>query len=284
MTAKDSATANRSLRAEDRWCEHSTSSRRPEQTIRVLHVDDNDAQRDAVRQCLQPDARFPLATASGWDDVSRLLDPPTCDVVVCELRPFGRTELEVVDEIRRRGLRIPVVVLTSAGSESWASEAFRRGAADYIRLGDDELKHLPERLTAVVSHVHRRYDSAGATAVHGAAEPSNLDALIESLSFVWVASLDGQLRRFTPRWATLLGYDPRELSAMPLVRLVHPDDFAATKKGICRLKAGRQIEGFETRLRCHDGSYKWFMWNAAPRLDEGVFLAIGHDVTARKDA
>ena len=106
--------------------------------------------------------------------------------------------------------------------------------------------------------------------------------LIESLSVVWIAGFDGFLKRWSPRLGAILGYSRDELMVMPLQSLIHPDDLAAADT-VGRLCRGEGVDGVEIRLRARDGEYKWILWNAVPCLSEGVYLAMGHDLTARKD-
>ena len=67
---------------------------------------------------------------------------------------------------------------------------------------------------------------------------------------------------YSPRYFTMLGYEPTELSASLETwrSLLHPDDRPVAEKAMARY-FGRQAEehSIETRLRAKDGSWRWML-------------------------
>lgn len=97
-----------------------------------------------------------------------------------------------------------------------------------------------------------------------------------------VASADGYFLKLNPAWQAMLGYDERELLAMPFIELVHPDDRRATLEAQQRQGAGEAILNFVNRYRCKDGSYRWLEWRTTPALDQAVVFAVARDITERR--
>ncbi len=94
----------------------------------------------------------------------------------------------------------------------------------------------------------------------------------------------GYFRRLNPAWEQTLGFTREELMSRPFVEFVHPDDRARTLAQNGAVRGGGQAVDFENRYRCKDGSYRWLLWNSAPRTDERVIYAVARDITARKQA
>ena len=70
--------------------------------------------------------------------------------------------------------------------------------------------------------------------------------------------------------------------AVRYVDLVHPEDLDAFGSELHRLASGNPVKGFEMRMFCRDGSYRWTQWNGTPFPSERVIYAHGRDVTERK--
>ena len=85
----------------------------------------------------------------------------------------------------------------------------------------------------------------------------------------------------TPRGRRVLGWTPEDLADRPFIEFVHPDDVGATMaESIAEWdETSHTRSGFENRLRCRDGSYRWIEWTSQRRGD--LIYATGRDVTAR---
>lgn len=131
----------------------------------IYIVDDDAAVRDALRLLLATEgysvATFPSAPA--------LLASVTSDSVGCVIADVRMPEvsgLELLAELRRRDLRLPVIIITGHGDVPLAVEAMKSGAVDFLEKPfDDEalfesvkrassqgavvqLRHAEERKTA----------------------------------------------------------------------------------------------------------------------------------------
>jgi PAS domain S-box-containing protein len=84
-----------------------------------------------------------------------------------------------------------------------------------------------------------------------------------------------------PAWERLLGWDAISLKTHNYFDLVHPDDVARTVHESEAEWDSTESErfGFENRLRCRDGSYRWIEWTSRRRGD--LMYATGRDVTRR---
>ncbi len=103
---------------------------------RVLIVDDDPAVRTVLKRILSGDG-YSLEEA---EDAFRALDqldahPP--DAVLLDLKMPGMDGLALLDNLRQRGLDVPVVVLTGHGDQFTARECLEAGAAAYLTKPPD---------------------------------------------------------------------------------------------------------------------------------------------------
>ena len=83
----------------------------------------------------------------------------------------------------------------------------------------------------------------------------------------------------------MLGYEADELSGMPVLDLIHPDDREGALESARTLATGVHAQRYENRLRCKDGSYKWLGWTVqTPGKENGLVYAVARDITEQKRA
>jgi PAS domain S-box-containing protein len=97
-----------------------------------------------------------------------------------------------------------------------------------------------------------------------------------------VCRSDGTLVAVNPAWTTMLGWSEEDLLASNFLGLIHPDDVESTLAELASLDQGAQTFRFENRFRTRDGGYRLISWTAVPK--EGLFYAIGRDITAERGA
>jgi PAS domain S-box-containing protein len=95
---------------------------------------------------------------------------------------------------------------------------------------------------------------------------------------------NGYFKRLNPAWERTLGWTRAELMSRPFIEFVHPDDRERTLGQNARVRSGGQALGFENRYLCRDGTFRWFLWNAAPDADGRVIYSVARDITERKAA
>jgi len=93
---------------------------------------------------------------------------------------------------------------------------------------------------------------------------------------------DGYFDWVSPTLERTLGWTIEEMMARPWLDFLHPDDIKPTLAEVSSLFAGNQTIAFENRYRHKDGSYRWFLWNAQPYLEEQVIYGAAVDITEAK--
>ncbi len=118
--------------------------------MHILLVEDDDELASRLARGLGQ-AGFVIERASDGHDGLELALQPQMDVIVLDLGLPGKSGLEVLREIRSRGITTPVLVLTARGT--WADKVggLNDGADDYLT----KPFHLPE-LIARLNALRRR--------------------------------------------------------------------------------------------------------------------------------
>jgi PAS domain S-box-containing protein len=132
--------------------------------------------------------------------------------------------------------------------------------------------------------LRRRFSelSRTVTALQGAEERDHFFHL--SLDLLLIAGFDGSIRQINPAFERICGARREEIQARPLIAFIHPDDRNRTEAELDKIKAGHPTASFEVRILRSDGSHRWILWSATPRVEKGLIYAVGHDITELKQA
>jgi len=100
--------------------------------IRVLVVDDSRAMREfVVRYILEPNGFETLEAADGIEGMRQILQGDV-DLVLLDLEMPRMNGFEMLDALHAQHREVPVILMTSHGSEAIAVEMFRKGVRDYL--------------------------------------------------------------------------------------------------------------------------------------------------------
>lgn len=161
--------------------------------MRLLLVEDDVTLGAQLRVTLQQ-AGYAVDLSMDGIDAEALGDIEPYDLVILDLGLPKRSGLEVLANWRRRGNKVPVVVLTARGSWQEKVEGFKAGADDYIGK-PFQMEELLARVDAVLKRSQGA--SAGPLSVYGI----TLDEATQSL-----VGKDGRQESLTGTEYRLLRY------------------------------------------------------------------------------
>ncbi len=155
--------------------------------VRVLIVDDQNLVRRGIRGLLELSDDVAVAgEAADGDEALRALAECDPEVMLLDLRMPGRDGISTLEELSRRGIDLPVLVLTTFDDAELVLRAIRAGARGYL-LKDVTLEQLVDGIrtvasgdtlvhTALPAHTPQgRLGSAGE--IHGALTERETDVL-----------------------------------------------------------------------------------------------------------
>jgi PAS domain S-box-containing protein len=98
---------------------------------------------------------------------------------------------------------------------------------------------------------------------------ARLRTIIDAIpGFVWSAASDGNVDFVNQRWCDYTGVSKEDTRGSGWQSAVHPDDAGPLRDYWQALLQSGEPGQFETRLRCFDGTFRWFLIKAVPLRDE----------------
>jgi serine/threonine-protein kinase RsbW len=113
---------------------------------RILIVDNNDELRAMLEQVLKELGHEVVATGDREQALARE-DLDEFDLIISDLTEDEHSGVQLLSELKRKRLMVPVVVSSDEGQQPGIVKAFKMGAANFLRLpyNKDELRDIVEK-------------------------------------------------------------------------------------------------------------------------------------------
>jgi PAS domain S-box-containing protein len=251
----------------------------PEDTISVLHVDDDPSQLQVAKLILeQTDPKLHVqSTGDPHEALHRITQQPV-DCIVTDYMMPDLNGIQLATKIRQH-TDAPIILYTGQGSEELAEEAFAVGVDDYIRKEPEPAHYqvLAKRIRSAVDK-HR-------AETHLQRSEENYRSLVDHASQGIIVVQDGLLRFINPRLTEMTGYAPEELIDKPFIDFLHPDD----RHGTLEQYRNRDASGttlYLFRIITKNGDVLWIEVNGIGIDWNGVSATLHFltDITERRQA
>jgi len=217
--------------------------------MRVLMIDDHALFRMGLSELLE---RRGIEVAGAVGDCEQgigMVETQAPDVVLLDMRMPAMNGLEVLQELRKREVSMPVVMLTTSRDESDVVNALQNGARGYL-LKDMEPDDLIKALNDIV---------AGQTVV------------APELTIVLAKAVQGDAAASAPIHRALAELTPRELEIL------------------CHLAEGQSNKVIARNLGISDGTVKLHVKAILRKLEvhsrvEAAVIAVEQDLCGRNSA
>jgi len=100
--------------------------------VRILVVDDDDEFRESLSLNLMDEGFAVTTFANGPSALEHVAAGESADVILLDWRMPGMNGLEVLRELRQRGVMTPVIFLTALSDDIYEEAALAGGAVDFI--------------------------------------------------------------------------------------------------------------------------------------------------------
>ncbi|WP_229519956.1 ATP-binding protein [Massilia oculi] len=230
---------------------------------RILIADDNNDMRAYLKALLEPHAEVRVCADGQAAFELALAEPPDLllsDVMMPKLDGFG-----LIAQVRgSEALRLlPVMLLSARAGEEAKVEGLQAGADDYLVKPFSANELLARVRTQVDMGRERRQMEHDARA-----REAHVRALVDaSPAMLWTTDNDGQCTYLSQRWYDYTGRTPEQDLGLGWLENTHPDDRQRAGEIFLAANAGREPFSIDYRLRCHDGSYRWFIDAGLPRVN-----------------
>ncbi len=120
------------------------------ETYRILVLDDDPTQCDLFKLYLESTVGHIVDDVHCARDLYPLLESASYDLLFLDYRLPDATGLEILEELKARGISLPVIMMTGEGNEHIAVQAMQYGATDYLVKGDYQIVNLPGLISQTV--------------------------------------------------------------------------------------------------------------------------------------
>ncbi|HEU5103897.1 MAG TPA: PAS domain S-box protein [Roseiflexaceae bacterium] len=248
--------------------------------VHILLVEDEAAHAELILRAFElhgGNARLSVARSLA-EARAHLQRPAAPALIIADWRLPDGDSLELLATVA-----IPIVIMTSHGSERVAVEAMRTGALDYVVKTEAsllEMPHIAERALRQWRNIVERERAEGALR-----ESEARYRLITEHANDLISLLDqnGLLLYLSPSIQTLLSYEPAELQGTTVFDLIHPEDLDQVRERWDQLDARRRAQ-FIYRIRHRNGEWRWFEAQGSLAEREGGYYAVlvSRDITERR--
>ena len=250
------------------------------ETYRILYLEDDDEQREALSGKLAALGHEVCAASSGQLGLAELeRSAAPFDAVLCDLNMPGMTGFEVMRQARPNHRVLPFIILTAHGTIDLGIQAIKRGAFHFVTK--------PFSLDEIELHLRQAVDH---TRTQRRLERSEqlLSMLMETVPDI-IYSLDpqGNFLSLSKSGERLLGFTVEEMLGQSVFTLVHPDDRARVLAGLERSvhEHDDAIQTIEFRMANKGGEVRDYEVSRRLVFDGDRLVrndGIARDITERK--
>ncbi|MDY0166084.1 MAG: response regulator [Thermoguttaceae bacterium] len=101
-------------------------------SARVLVADDSSTMRKIILRSLQAVGVSGAVEASDGAEAVSLFQPGQFDLILTDWNMPGKTGLEVVQEIRTKDAKVPIIMVTTEAEKGRVMQAIQAGVSDYL--------------------------------------------------------------------------------------------------------------------------------------------------------
>jgi diguanylate cyclase (GGDEF)-like protein/PAS domain S-box-containing protein len=237
--------------------------------IRILYIDDNAHDRELVRDALEREHdRFQVTAVRSRAEFEAQLAAGDFDLVLSDFNILGFTGLQVLDAVRAKHARLPVVIVTGTGSEEIGVEAMKRGAADYVIKTPRHIQRLPQSILTVLEKLQLQEEREIIDA-----QLRESEALFHTLARgspvgIFRTDATGEYTYVNERWCAIAGLDAPAAVGRGWARAVHSVEREnITGQWFQSVAAGGAFQA-EFRFLRSDGEITWVLGQGLPELND----------------
>ncbi|MBW4577870.1 MAG: PAS domain-containing protein [Aphanothece sp. CMT-3BRIN-NPC111] len=260
-----------------------------EDILKILVVEDDEVDRMAVRRALKSaGVQMQLSEVEDCARAIAALGEQSFDCVFIDYRLPDGDALALVNNVRRAGFKVPLVVLTGQGDEQIAVELMKAGAADYISKGKLSPESLSRSLRNAV-RVYRAEMQAYLVTERLRESEERYRLVVEgSNDGIWDWDISANQLYWNERLFEITGLSPGKFtpSYEDFLQLLHPEDRQGVVDAVTNHLKHQIPYNEEFRLLHTSGEYRYCLARGKAQLDiNGKPLRMSgiiSDITERK--
>ena len=109
--------------------------------LKILHLEDTPTDAELVaRELKKANIQFETLVVGNKTTFVEALQEFAPDIIISDHTLPSFDSLEAIELIKRQGIKVPIILVTSTASDEYAVEIMKAGADDYILK--DRLRHF----------------------------------------------------------------------------------------------------------------------------------------------
>src|SRR5262245_4730136 len=239
-----------------------------DETIQILLIEDDLAHAELIRRAFESrgnGARLTIThTLAGAREEIKQFEPT---LIIADWRlPDGESSELLVDG--HDSSNLPVIIMTSYGSERNAVDAIKAGALDYIVKSSEsmtDMPHIAERAVQQWKSLQEQQRMQQALAEREA----QFRLLAENSSdIISRHDTNGTFLYVSPACRNILGYEPEELIGTSFMTIIHPDEAGQLEGLLSSSSWNDPTMGIPYLARRKNGEYIWLETTARVIYDQ----------------
>ncbi len=251
-----------------------------ESKIRVLLIDDDEDEFVIVEDLLSEIiTEFDLSWEGNYDDGLNKIIQEDFDVYLIDYRLGPRTGLDLIREVKEKGILAPMILLTGQGDRKIDLEAMQLGASDYLVKTEVNADSLSRSIRYAITSTQNVLELR-------TKERKYRSLFEKSVDPIYQINEEFRINDLNDSFIALLGYQQQELQNIPLKKLFHTEGQYEAYRS--RLTRDGEIRDMEVELLTKDELVKTCSINGVALKDNNGFTygyqGIIHDMSLRKKA
>jgi PAS domain S-box-containing protein len=248
----------------------------------ILYVDDEPALLEMGKLFLEMDGEFEVDTVASAPAALELLKTKNYDAILSDYEMPEMNGIELLQQIRSAGNRIPFIMFTGRGREEVVIRALNNGADNYIQKGGD-----PRIMFAELSHTIQRAVLMRRTLLTLAEQEQRYHDLQNANDLIQSVAPDGRFLFVNKKWTETLGYGEQDLRTLKVFDIIHDESRNHCMEIFPRVIAGESVGLIEATFKTRDGRKIYVEGMVTSQRTEGKQVytrGIFKDITDKKNA
>jgi len=257
-------------------------------TIHILLIEDDPAHAELIQRAFEDRGdESKLTIAHTLIDAREHLRKFTPTLIIADWRLPDGDSSELLHDGGEKPT-IPVIIMTSYGSERNAVNVIKSGALDYIVKSSESMTDMPHIAEKAIEQ-WRIKEEKKQMQIQLSESEAQFRLLAENSSdMISKHDTNGTFLYVSPACRMILGYEPEELIGTSVTPLVHPEDAKQLIDLLATPEWNDITVTVDYRARHKNGEYVWIETTAHLFFDElseqQEFQASSRNITERKEA
>ncbi|MGA1795708.1 MAG: response regulator [bacterium] len=256
--------------------------------MKILLVEDEDVHAKLTIRSLEKNIKDASVYLIGNGEacLNALKENPQYDLIILDYSLPKLNGLDVMKQIVKMGLDIPVIIVTGHGNEKVAVEAMKLGAFDYIIKTEDYFSRVPYTASDCVERYRLRKERTLLQARLKESEERFRNLFLASSDAIMILDNQFRISSYNPATQSIMGYQEIELSQRFFSTLLeNPEEFDAITAS---LRDKGDVSSKELILVAKNGEKRTTLASFFDiRNDQDQIIGLGcvfKDITERKKA